>query len=123
MLVIRAEQMIALGASVRRRFEREMADHLSAFFPEQCAALRNDELSMFIQTTIDRALGYGIDRERDVCKFLDVAMAIGKDFDRSDEYPWSREILADEMLVGQEKIDRLVQEALRVSTGASPLHD
>jgi hypothetical protein len=32
-----------------------MADHLSAFFPEQRAALHDDELSTFIQTTIDRA--------------------------------------------------------------------
>lgn len=122
MLVIRAEQMVALGESIKRRFEREMADHLSTFFPEQCAALRADELSLFIQTTIDRALAYGIDCERDVCKFLDVAMALGNDFDRSDEHPWSREILSDEMLVGQEKIDRLVQEALKVTTEASPSH-
>ena len=122
MLVIRAEQTVALGASVKRRFEREMADHLSTFFPEQCAALRDDELSLFIQTTVDRALGYGINRERDVCKFLDVAMALGKDFDRSGEHPWSREILSDEMLVGQEKIERLVQGALKVTTEASPSH-
>ncbi len=117
MLTIRAEQMAILGTSVRKNFELEMADHLSQFFPEQCAKQSEEGLSKFVATNIDRALGYGLERERDVCKFLDVAMALGEDFDRSGDYPWAKEILEDEWGTGEEKIDRLVKLALKHEQG------
>jgi hypothetical protein len=98
-----------------------MADHLSQFFPAHCEGMGAAGLSRFIQTNINRALGYGIERERDVCKFLDVGMALGEDFDRSGKYPWSCEILEDEWLAGEEKVDRLVQTALRYEQGGQPV--
>lgn len=112
MLVIRHEQMAALGASLRTRFEEEMAVHLETFFPEPCAALGRDALAAFIRRTIDKAIGYGIERERDVCKFLDVAMALGEEFDHDPQFPWSRNILTNSSLAGQEKTERLVRAAL-----------
>lgn len=121
MLTIRAEQLALLSASLKKRFERDMADHLSEFFPEQCVGLGVAGLFRFIQVNIDRALQYGIERERDICKFLDVAMALGEDFDRSGKYRWSFEILEDEWLTGQEKIDRLVEAALQYEHGGQPV--
>src|SRR5712691_9754666 len=102
MLVIRKEQIAAFGEGLRRRFESEMAVHLERFFPEPCAAMGGEKLGTFIKHTIDKAIRYGIDRERDVCKFLDVAMALGRDFDKDPRFSWSRDILTDASLVGAE---------------------
>ncbi len=122
MLVIRQGQMKLLGASVRRRFEGEMAVHLHEFFPDLCAAMNRDDLAVFVQTTIDKALAYGIERERDVCKFLNVSMVFGKNFDERPEFSWSRDILADPLLVGPEKIDRLMKAALAIEARSSASH-
>jgi hypothetical protein len=120
MLVIRQEQMAALGASLRGRFEAEMAVHLATFFPEPCASMTRDKLASFIRRTADKALGYGIDRERDVCKFLDVAAEFGQDFDHDPKLPWARDVLTDPLLVGQEKINRLVKAALETVEQSKP---
>jgi hypothetical protein len=113
--------MVVLGEGQRRRFETEMAVHLATFFPEPCAAMGDDEIALFIRRTVDKALAYGIERERDVCKFLDIAMALGRDFDRDPEFPWSREILTDSTLGGIAKIDRLVELAIAtIDRGKAP---
>ncbi len=91
-----------------------MAAHLETFFPKPCARMGPEELAVFIRRTVDKALAYGIERERDVCKFLDVAMALGQDFDHDQRHSWAREILTDASLVGQEKIGRLVKAALEI---------
>jgi hypothetical protein len=114
MLSIRPEQMAVFSASLRKRFETEMAAHLETFFPKPCARMGPEELAVFIRRTVDKALAYGIERERDVCKFLDVAMALGQDFDHDPQHSWAREILTDASLVGQEKIGRLVKAALEI---------
>jgi hypothetical protein len=119
MLVIRADQMAAFGASIRRRFEDEMASHLATFFPELCPANR-EGLGALIRRNIDKALAYGIERELDVCKFLDLTMALGENFDQ--EIDWARHVLHDPSIVGQDKIDRLVSAALDGDAGSGDLH-
>ena len=111
MLTIRADRWLSWVRVSGRILDLRWPITSFQFFPEQCAKQSEEGLSKFVATNIDRALGYGLERERDVCKFLDVAMALGEDFDRSGDYPWAKEILEDEWGTGEEKIDRLVKLA------------
>src|SRR5258708_318652 len=120
MLAIRPEQMAAFSTSLRKRFEADMAVHLETFFHASCAAMNRVELAAFIRRTVDKALTYRIERERDVCKFLDVAMELGPDFDRDPRHPWAQQILTDSSLAGQEKINRLVKAALEIVAPPRP---
>ena len=82
--------------------------------------MSRDDLAAFIRRTIDKAMGSGIAREVDVCKFLDVTMALGTNFDEDKEFAWAREVLTDASLGGAEKIDRLVKAALGTAAQAGP---
>lgn len=90
MLVIRQSQMHALGKARRELFVRRACDHLRASFPE-CAAMPADELQAFVDHGMARAAAYGIEVERDVCKFLNLMAVFGRDFDV--ELPWAKETL------------------------------
>ncbi len=95
MLTIRQAQLAALGEMDVARFERWMLDHLAKFFPPQCAAAGELELRRTIRHGIDRAAAHGFRRKRDVCKYIDLMVVLGRDFDTSDQYPWARVILTE----------------------------
>ncbi len=76
-------------------FEDRMVVHLNKFFPEQCEALGEPGTREEIRNGIDRAARYGIETERDVCKYIDLMFAFGRDFDTNPELPWAARILND----------------------------
>lgn len=90
MLVIRQSQMDALGEPRRESFARRTGDHLRANFPE-CAAMPVEALRAFVDHGVARAASYGIEVERDVCKFLNLMAVFGRNFDV--ELPWAKETL------------------------------
>jgi len=94
MLTIRQSQIEIFSAVEVRRFEDWMVSHLRRFFPLQCAALAEAELRESIQRGIVRAARYGIRTKRDVCKFIDVMIVLGEDFDSAEAPDWARKILS-----------------------------
>jgi hypothetical protein len=114
MLVVRKEQIAVFEARLRERFESRMADHLAAYFPAETGRL-GLELPAFIRRNTDKALHYGINREHDVCIYLDLAMAYGEQFDAA--LPWSRDILNDPALGAPAKIERLLKIAVPETAG------
>jgi hypothetical protein len=76
-----------------KKFEERVVIHLNKFFPRQCEALGESKLRETIRYGIKRAAGYGITAARDVCKYIDVMVALGRDFDTDKKYPWAGEIL------------------------------
>jgi hypothetical protein len=109
MLVIRKEQMAAFEVSFRERFEVRMAEHLTTYFPAESDRLGPD-LAAFVRRNTDKALQYGINSEREVCIYLDLAMTYGEQFDR--ELSWSQKILTDPALGSPAKIERMLQIAI-----------
>jgi hypothetical protein len=93
MLRIRKEQLRVLDLDKRKRFIAKMLQHVQEFFPTQCALLGENQLREWVEHGINSAASYRIASERDVCKYIDVMIVFGKDFDQDPRLPWAAKIL------------------------------
>jgi len=120
MLIIRKKQMGVLEQGVLRDFGDSMVVHLERFFPQQCAVLGDDGVRETIRYGIERAKNYGLVDERDVCKYIDLMIVFGRDFDTSPKTSWAGRILNSEFLTDPtSKVERLCDEGIKsvVSNG------
>lgn len=92
-LTIRAEQLDEYSRREVRKFEDWVGEHLRKFFPQQCEAAGDPEVRRLIRDGIRRAAGYRITSQRDVCKFIDLTMLAGENFESDPRLPWALEIL------------------------------
>jgi hypothetical protein len=81
MLTIRQAQFAVLSQLEVQKFEEWMLVHLKRFFPRQCAGGGDQRLREMVQYGIQRAAGYGVTAKRDVCKYIDLMIVFGRDFD------------------------------------------
>jgi hypothetical protein len=95
MFTIRTEQLQALSASQASSFDNRMRLHLEKFFPEQCGALDEARIIEAVHYGIARASTYGLISERDVCKYVDLMFALGRDFDTDPQFDWVQPMLTD----------------------------
>jgi hypothetical protein len=95
MLMIRKEQIDAFRRPAIQDFENRMIEHIAKFFPKQFAEFGEQKMRLTIQYGIKRAESYGIVAERDVCKYVNLMVACGRDFDRDPALPWARRVLYD----------------------------
>ena len=113
MLTIRKEQTQVFNRVTMQVFEKDMVRHLMRFFPDEAAAMGNKELRAHIRHAIARAKGYGVSSERDLCKYLNLTMVYGRDFDTDPELEWMRGFLVDpDVPDPSERMSRLQEEAL-----------
>jgi len=94
MLTIRPAQIKVFSQTEVAKFEEWMIVHLKKYFPVQCRAAGEQQLRTIIRTGIDRATVYEISSQRDVCKYIDLMVVLGRDFDTDRRFPWAAEILA-----------------------------
>ena len=94
-LTIRQAQMDVFSQVEVQKFEDWMVSHLKQFFPAECRALGEPQLRELIQYGIKRAADHEITTERDVCKFIDLMIVFGRDFDRDNKSAWAGQILAN----------------------------
>jgi hypothetical protein len=92
MLTVRESQMHVLSQAM---FEGWMETHLREFFPRRCSTLERPVLRQFIQNGIEKAKRYGFVEEPDICRYVDVMMVCGKNFDEDPQLPWASGILGD----------------------------
>lgn len=90
---IRSEQIEGFSESASKSFENRMVVHLNKHFPQNCAALREPGVREAIGAGIQSAAKYGIVSERDVCKYINLMFAFGRDFDIDPKLPWASNIL------------------------------
>jgi hypothetical protein len=93
MLTIRQSQMAVFSRVEVQKFEDWMVAHLQKFFPKQCIALGEQQLRETIQYGIRRSAHYGFKAKRDVCKYIDLTIVFGRDFDADKRNRWATEIL------------------------------
>ncbi len=91
MFRIRGEQKRAFREDALRDFEARVLAHVERCFPERHAELGTEEVRAMIRLGIEQAAAFGVVAERDVCKFVDLMLVFGAEFDR--ECDWAREIL------------------------------
>ncbi len=94
-LTIRQAQMDVFSQVEVQKFEDWMVSHLKQFFPGECRSLGEAQLRELIQYGIKRAADHEITTERDVCKFIDLMIVFGRDFDRDNKSAWAGQILAN----------------------------
>jgi len=113
---MREKQVAAFRNDKLKKFEDRMLVHLEKFFPMQCKAADETQVREIIRYGIKSAAQYGITAERDVCKYIDLMVVFGRDFDRDPKVPWARSILDDDRAKNPGVIvDRLYEEAKRNS--------
>jgi len=95
MLVIRDKQKRAFRAHLSKRFENKMIVHIEKFYPDHYAALSQENTRELIKYGIESAAHYDIVSERDVCKFIDLMIVFGPDFDKNPDSKWASDILTD----------------------------
>ena len=111
-MMIRSEQIKALSKDNAKTFEERMAVHLRKCFRSRCDAMGEQKVLETIRYGVDRAASYDVKSERDLCRYIDLMMVFGRDFDRSPDLPWASKILNDGVLKSPTaKIERLYTEA------------
>jgi hypothetical protein len=112
MLTIRKEQIAVFGPLGKKVFEDRMLTHLKKVFPEQSESLGEPKLRETVQYGTQRAAAYGIVSECDVCKYIDLMILYGRDFDKDLNLRWAQSILENKGLRNPSaKIDRLLEAA------------
>jgi len=98
MLQIRKKQMDELSRACTKEFEDRMVVHIAKFFPKHYEALGEEKTRTLINYGIERAKTYGIVAERDVCKYIDLMVGFGPDYDRDPKKPWAGKTLNDQTI-------------------------
>lgn len=111
MLGIRREQLVAFSRDEANKFEDWMVAHANRFFQPKCGAIGESKLREVIRYGIHRAGAYGLKAKRDVCKYIDVMLALGRDFDSDVRFPWVPQILAQQAAPGT-RAQTLLQAAV-----------
>ena len=99
MLSIRKEQMAVFREPAIEAFVDKMVVHLNKCFPDKCNAMDEPKLRELVKYGIQRAASYKISSERDVCKYVDLMMVFGQDFDQDLKLPWAAEILNNTAII------------------------
>jgi hypothetical protein len=110
-MLIRRSQMDTFSNAAASRFAEKMIVHLRKCFPSRCEALSDNQIHEMIGFGIQRSSSYGITAERDVCKYIDVMMVFGQDFDQNQAIPWAQQILNDSQKTPSDRVEALMAEA------------
>lgn len=102
--------MDAFARAAAEGFEERMRAHLEKFFPERCAALGDDAVRELIRAGVAAARNYAIVAERDVARYIDLAVMLRVGPDLALERRWAREIL-NGTEIPTTKVDRLYAAA------------
>jgi hypothetical protein len=121
MLTLRKEQLAVFGPIGKKAFEDRMLSHLKKIFPEQSGTLGEPKLRETIQYGTQRAAAYRIISERDVCKYIDLMILYGRDFDKDPNQPWAQSILQNQAIRNPtSKIERLYRAAKKQENQRQP---
>ena len=93
-LTIRPEQLRFFSDLAERSFEDWLLSHVKKFFPAQFDAVGEADIHEIIRRGRERASQHGFRARRDVCKYIDLMIVLGRDFDTDVRTQWAAEILA-----------------------------
>lgn len=105
--------MGVFGRLAEERFVTTVTQNLRRHYPERLARVDDHNLSRFIESTIVRLRTIGIDRECDVERYLYLMCEFGSDIDTSPRFRWVQDLLFDQSLSGELRMDMLYQYAQR----------
>jgi hypothetical protein len=104
------EAFATMEASV---FEEKALAHLQQNLPEACAELGDAAVRKSIRLAIRKCTEYQFFTVSETLRYLNVMYWVGFEFDEDPQCPWAQEILNNEDLESEERLDALEQTALR----------
>lgn len=87
MLKITEGNRSALREARMKQAETRLSKRLARHWPETCAALGPEKLSILVRRGLDEAFAYGFHGEGDVARYLNLMFAFGPGFDVSGAHP------------------------------------
>ena len=93
MLSLRTPQAIALADAAWASTERDMARRIMAVFPVDAALLGPVDLQRTVRYGVTRARARGFETLGEVCRYVDLALVLGSNFDSDPLLPWASRIL------------------------------
>jgi hypothetical protein len=114
MLTIRKEQIKVFEEVAMKQFIDDMVIHVKKYFSKESGQMSDEQLRNHIIGIIPKAKKYGLDSERDLCKYLNLSIIFGKDFDIDPELVWMAKMLTDYTESNSSlRLNRLYKEAMR----------
>jgi hypothetical protein len=110
MLRVRAGQMMALSQPA---LTRRIVAMLEERFPLEAAARSASALESLVRGAIGRATAAGMRSERQVVRYVILALAVRADFETSEATAWARPVLENAGLSAERKLSRLYALARR----------
>ena len=115
MLQFRKIQMETFGEYMRQSFEDRMVKHIAEVFPTEYGAMVDPDtgdqpVRELVWDGVSKAEGYGITSERNVAMFIELMVEIAPDFDTRQDTAWTQELLRDEALPEDAKMDFIYEE-------------
>ena len=110
MLVIRPEQFAAFSAATEREFEARMLEHVRSTAPDAYAERGADGVKHLVRAAIDKSRSFGIRRERDVERMLDIMVAHGESFEREGPTAWTLSVLTSAGLSPSTRVELIRQD-------------
>jgi hypothetical protein len=99
MLMIRHEQLRALGQAPNQQFQDNLMQYSESFYPEECQAMGQHQLRLFVRHAIDVSTAEGYPLEREIAYFLSLMFMLGIDFHCDPQLPWNFGSIGDSRLV------------------------
>src|SRR5690349_890563 len=112
MLTIRHAQMAVLAAAGDEGTEERALTHLRNCIPQVCAKLSEAELLEVIRWARRRSRQYGLEREFDFFRYLNLMFMFGFGFDTDPQFPWAARALGSKDLGGSARMDLLMDHAM-----------
>lgn len=113
MLRIRNAQMQTFQRAAIAAFETRMVEHLRTYFPWRARMWGPDTARNVVRCGMQKAQGYGLTTERDICLYLTLMAMLGGNFDIDPQLPWASAILTDTTTSEPTtRIDRLTDQAM-----------
>lgn len=110
MLTIRNKQMDAFKSLFIRQFVEAALTNISDKFPDRFREMGEEAARRLVEKGIRKAEGYGITGKEDVILFIDLMMEIDPDFDAMESLDWIRDILEDDGLDGEAKMELIYDD-------------
>jgi hypothetical protein len=114
MLMVRRQQLRALGLSQRQQFVDEMCKHLRRHFTAPLRALDEPALRAHVTEALDAAAALGLASRRDGCRYLNLCATYGWRFLQAPANEWMRRCMGDSQVGSMSaRLDLLVDGCLQ----------
>ncbi len=118
MLTIRNAQLAVLAEARFEHYVDELAGLVARHWPEEFSAMGMEGARRLAEDAVVKAERYEIRGEAEVARYLNLMLALGRDFDRDPRYPWAGAILRDEAIAPRHKLKKLIRLAAEALAAA-----